>query len=319
VLEAFLREADEFWERGSRGRLDSGPWSEPGPDGAPRVLEATALPLHRGRRRIVVAPVPAEGQERDGLRRRVRELRLELRSLRRDQSRHDLWLRCLVHDLNAPLASLAGALQLLRAGDLTEAHRRHLLEIGVRQCRRQSRLVRDLFEVLTADRPPTSEAERSATCDLAALAHASLEEFQPAFERGGVQVRIEVDPDAIGVPVRGEANRIERVIANLLENALRFAPTGGHVILHVRRLGAAHVECIVDNDGPGVPPALLPRLFELYTRDDRGGGAAGVGLFYCRLTVERWGGRIEYEPREGGARFRFRLPAVHASAPHVTT
>jgi signal transduction histidine kinase len=100
--------------------------------------------------------------------------------------------------------------------------------------------------------------------------------------------------------------RLIRVLANLLDNAVRACRSGGTTI-RVATLseGEMFVICVED-DGPGVSPELVPRLFEKFARTRSGG--TGIGLFFSRISVENWGGGIGYErSKTGGARFWIRL------------
>ena len=109
--------------------------------------------------------------------------------------------------------------------------------------------------------------------------------------------------------MRTDRRRIERVFANLLENAQRHTPLDGACVLRVTPEDDA-VAVAIENEGKGVPEELRDSLFDRFTRGTQdGGGTAGLGLYYCRITVEKYGGSIFHEERPGGgARFVFKLP-----------
>src|SRR5690606_5891831 len=113
--------------------------------------------------------------------------------------------------------------------------------------------------------------------------------------------------------VIAEACRLARVVSNLVENALRFAPARTSVrVLVQEEPGWARV--LVEDEGPGVTPSLVPRLFQKFVRGRDPGAGYGLGLYGARIAVERWGGAIGYEARpEGGARFWLRLRRVSAA------
>jgi len=126
-----------------------------------------------------------------------------------------------------------------------------------------------------------------------------------------------------GTVVAGDELRLFRVIGNLVQNALRYSPPDAVVRITVDDddsldhatlpggdgEGARAIVVGVEDRGSGVPPDLLPHLFHKFARADEGTPGTGLGLYFCRITVERWGGTIGYEPRaEGGSRFWFRLP-----------
>jgi hypothetical protein len=115
--------------------------------------------------------------------------------------------------------------------------------------------------------------------------------------------------------VVGDETRLRRIYANLVENALRYSPRGSTVTVRVEAEGRDLRAC-VDDEGPGLPPGeSAGRLFALFSQDTEGGGKAGLGLYFCRITVERWGGAIGCESRpQGGARFWFRVPRAEGVA-----
>ncbi len=107
--------------------------------------------------------------------------------------------------------------------------------------------------------------------------------------------------------VVGEQSRLERIFTNLLENALRHTHPETAVNVSFKREGGDIITAIED-EGPGVPLDLVNTLFDKFSQGKQG-GSGGLGLYFCRITVERWGGAIGAENRkDGGARFWFRLP-----------
>jgi signal transduction histidine kinase len=102
------------------------------------------------------------------------------------------------------------------------------------------------------------------------------------------------------------------MLLNLVDNALRHSRRGQRITLGVRRDGGM-VLFAVDDQGPGVPEEDASGLFEKFGQGSGRKGAAGLGLYFCRITAERWGGTVGHENRaEGGSRFWFRLPAYVA-------
>jgi signal transduction histidine kinase len=116
--------------------------------------------------------------------------------------------------------------------------------------------------------------------------------------------------------VVAEETRLFRVLTNLIDNALRYSPPDGTVRVTASREDAA-VVVSVEDEGPGVPPEVLPRLFEKFARGREAGTGTGLGLFYCRITVEKWAGGIGYSPREErGSRFWIRLNTTTGREAH---
>src|SRR5262249_6917580 len=109
--------------------------------------------------------------------------------------------------------------------------------------------------------------------------------------------------------VGGEKSRLERVISNLAENALRHSPPDTTVTIGCHDDEPDQVLIAIDDEGPGVPPEAVPGLFQKFVQGKQGTGKIGLGLYFCRITVEHWGGLIGYSSRgEKGSRFWFRLP-----------
>jgi hypothetical protein len=108
--------------------------------------------------------------------------------------------------------------------------------------------------------------------------------------------------------VVGENSRLERVLFNLVENAFRHSPLGSTVTVDVNQDGK-FILFTVDDEGPGVPEDISKNLFQKFAQGREKSGKAGLGLYFCRITVERWGGSIGYSTRpKGGSCFWFRLP-----------
>ena len=130
------------------------------------------------------------------------------------------------------------------------------------------------------------------------------ESLSTAFQAKGVNLLAEGGE----VVVKGDPAKLERVISNLIENALRHVPRGSTVRVSVTpedRFGLVEVS----DDGPGVPEEFAGQLFRKLAQGAKGKGKVGLGLYFCKLTVEAWGGTIGYKPSEmGGACFWFRLP-----------
>ncbi len=208
------------------------------------------------------------------------------------------------HDLRTPLTSLQAMVEALEddmaepAAYLPAIHE----QLGTLTAR-----VADLFELAKIDAGAiTLELQDAPLRDLVESCLRSLE----AEARGrGITLRAHLDGDA---PVRGAPDKIERILVNLLSNAIRHTPDGGVVSVTVQP-DTDHVLVAVDDTGDGVTPAALPRVFERFWRDDGSRthttGGAGLGLAIAKGLVHAHGGRIWAENRGGGgARFAFTLP-----------
>lgn len=274
--------------------LRSGPWLSEG-GGA---VEARALVLDDGAEVLVLERLGEVHGQRVHTVQRARELALRHGELLSDVERREMMLHCIVHDLGSPLGAVISSLDA--AARAPEALRRALHDIALRQARQAQALIEALSAVssVSLDAPP--EAEHTA---VAALARAVVDELGGARGR-----RLRLDARADGVVVI-ERLTLRRVLVNLVENALRHAPTDSEVVVEVSADDEAVHLAVLDR-GPGVPPELAPRLFAgVLGADPQRTGKLGLGLHYCRLAVERARGQVQYEPRDGGgARFVVSLP-----------
>lgn len=118
---------------------------------------------------------------------------------------------------------------------------------------------------------------------------------------------------------RASRQDLERIVLNLISNAAKAMPGGGTVAVRVRRDASGPCPCAlvcVEDDGPGIPPEILPRLFQAFATTRAGNGGTGLGLYISREVARRHGGSLDAENRpEGGARFVLRLPLLAACAP----
>jgi signal transduction histidine kinase len=141
-----------------------------------------------------------------------------------------------------------------------------------------------------------------------ACAKKVLTMLEPVFNLRGLKSELRAPEDATEVRVVAEASRLERVFYNLIQNAIRYSPRNGEISVSIAKEADGSVRLTVEDQGPGVPPEVAPQLFQKFVRHGNTQGKAGLGLFFCRITVEQWSGAIGCEPRAGGGTvFWFRL------------
>ena len=209
------------------------------------------------------------------------------------------------HDLRTPLASLRAMVEALE-DDLAEPAE-YLPAIRA-QTDLLTGLVEDLFELARIDSGVLALELRDAS--LAELVASCLESLQPAARSRGVRLESSVDPsDPL---VRVAPDKVQRVLLNLVENAVRHTRREGAVAVVVQA-NTDHVVVAVEDEGAGLAPGALQRMFERFWRDDdsraRSSGGAGLGLAIAQGLVHAHGGTIWAENRrEGGARVAFTLP-----------
>ncbi|HVK70338.1 MAG TPA: HAMP domain-containing sensor histidine kinase, partial [Polyangium sp.] len=236
---------------------------------------------------------------------RARELRLTYDALAREIEQKDILMHCIVHDLANPLQTMLGVLSSLDERD-PPGEDGILIDAALEAALRQRSMIREILTVFAAEHGGLDAPhEEAAVCDLHAVIPSVVAEHE--LTARGRNVRIERDEPPPGSLVVADEPRLVRVVANLLDNAVRHSPVGGHVRVRVR-VEDTSFEVSVADEGPGVPASLAARLFERFGRGIGPEAGTGLGLYFCRITVERWGGSIGYAtPPEGGARFWFRL------------
>ena len=308
-LANFLIDAEQFWRAQGTGQLKSGPWRENDLVGQEYALEASAFCLDHHRILCMAFPHSAFS-EKQSIVQKAREERLAHIQLQKEIEKKDILLHCMVHDLAGPLTSIVGSLACLDEEELT-SDGRECLEISMRQASRQQRLIQQILDVFAAEMGPIESFAHDAAHapDAAQCAQDVVQALVPAGAAQDVKLQMAGSVDlAADWQVVGEQSRLERVIFNLVENALRYSPSGSVVTVSVAQV-ESDVLVAVDDEGAGIPPDVLGTLFETFAQGKGHQGKAGLGLYFCRMTVEHWGGSIGCTPRAtGGTRFWFRLP-----------
>lgn len=229
---------------------------------------------------------------------------------RADAMRRDL-VANVSHDLRTPLATLEGYIEtlLLKGASLSAEERQEYLEIAHRHSRTLGRLIDELFELARLDSGDSElQMEPFSAAD---LVQDILGKFKLAAAERGVELEAELLHN--GSPlVSGDLRLIERVLDNLLENALRHTPEGGKVRI-VLSDAPSGVEVRVTDTGSGIAGEDLPRIFERFYRagsDEK--GRSGLGLAIAQRIMELHGSKIEADSRVGsGSTFSFELAAAH--------
>ena len=262
------------------------------------------VPVLPNNRSAEVAAVARAFNDMVAQRPRAARKRQEVEQLRRDLI---AWAG---HDLRTPLASVRAVVEALADGVVEDpATTQRYLRTAQRDIRSLSLLIDDLFELSQLDagglqlsRQPNSMAD---------LISDTIESFSAMAQAAGVTVAGRAEP---GVdPVTMDGQKIGRVLANLVGNAIQHTPTGGSVTIEARTTGV-EVRVEVCDTGEGIPAADLPHVFERFYRGEksrsRATGGAGLGLAIAKGIVEAHRGRIWAENVAGrGACFTFALPS----------
>ena len=241
--------------------------------------------------------------------------RVQARTVLEDADRRkDEFLATLSHELRNPLAPMRNAVALLHEADHDPRTRALARAILDRQLRHVVRLVNDLLDVSRIKLGMIALDLRDVP--LADVVESALEISRPNLEQAGHQVAVRLPSERLAL--HGDPDRLAQVVSNLLNNAAKFTPAGGSIEVSAWREGDAAIVAVKDN-GCGIAPEMLERVFELFSRVDadvqRGSGAGlGIGLALARQIVALHGGTIEARSagRGLGSEFRVRLPIVVA-------
>jgi signal transduction histidine kinase/CheY-like chemotaxis protein len=221
----------------------------------------------------------------------------------------DEFVAMISHELRTPLHAILGWMDLLQNGDLAEPRRKHALEVVARNAQAQNQLVSDLLDI---SRAITGKLRISpAQIDFADVIEMAVECVRPAA--AAKRIAIEVNIECESSMLRGDADRLQQVLSNLLVNALKFTGKGGRIVVRLQAVGS-ELELSVADNGAGIAPEFLPHIFDVFRQSDtgtsRGHGGLGIGLSIAKHIVELHGGTIQVaSPGRGlGATLTVRLP-----------
>ena len=239
-------------------------------------------------------------------------------ALQEADRRKDEFLAMLAHELRNPLAAVANAVAVLKAGD---AHDRDWAT-GVVE-RQSAQLVHLIDDLLDVSRITTGKIRlRKQVVDVAAILERASDSARPLLEERDHRLITSFEPGRLWL--EADPTRIEQIVLNLLTNAAKYTPANGRIELSAVRNG--HEICItVADDGIGIAPERLPEMFQLFAQGERSiarsEGGLGIGLTIVQKLVDLHGGRVEAHS-DGpnlGSRFTVCFPSVAAPALNATT
>ena len=227
----------------------------------------------------------------------------------------DEFLATLSHELRTPLSAILGWSHLVRTGKLDEPQMARAFETIERNARSQSQLIDDLLDV---SRIITGKLQiEPSPVDLAAVIEATTDAVRPAMEAKGIELETVIEKATCLVP--GDANRLQQIFWNLLNNAVKFTPQGGKVSVEMKRC-APEVRISVRDSGIGISKDFLPFIFDRFRQADgsstRAHGGLGLGLAIVKHLVQLHQGRVEVESagKDQGATFTVSLPLTSAKS-----
>ncbi|NBU08997.1 MAG: sensor histidine kinase [Proteobacteria bacterium] len=265
------------------------------------VRSAEQLTLHNLGGRL---PVPQTGDELERLSLALNQM---ITRLDRAFQHNRRFLADASHELRTPLTVLRGELEVIAQQADGEPELQERIGSVLEEVERLAKIVEGLFALSRLD-AGVAQAEWK-TFDLARLAATTAEQMSLLAEDKGIAITCE---SAGEVPVQGDRGRLKQVIVNLLDNAIKYTPRGGSVVIRTSaRDGAACLD--VADTGVGIPAAALPRVFDRFFRVDkarsRAEGGAGIGLSIVKAITTAHGGSVSVESEEHrGTCFHLRLP-----------
>ena len=244
---------------------------------------------------------------------RTAELQEALRRLSELSQMKANFVANISHELRTPLTHIKGYIELLvteSLGSLTD-EQRHALQVSQKASTRLQELIEDLIMFSLASRGEMSMKQEEV--DIVRLANLIVHSAAPKGEERGVSVHVVADENT--PHVQADPEKIGWALNQLLDNGIKFTPSGGRVVLSVKQEGANLVILSVVDTGIGIPPARLEEVFEPFHQLDgsatRRAGGTGLGLSLVRQIVEAHGSMLDIYSVEGkGSTFKFPLLAV---------
>jgi heavy metal sensor kinase len=211
------------------------------------------------------------------------------------------------HELRTPLTVMRSEVDVSLASDALSADARAVLESTREEAERMTGIVENLLTLARIDEEGLQLIRR--TCNMRDIAEATARELRPLAGQRGVTITVAGDK----CTVEADPDRLQQVVRNLLDNAIRYSPRCGTITIETADRHAA-VELEIRDEGPGIGPADLEHVFERFYRGDpsgpHAGQGSGLGLAICREIAKAHGGEISVASAVGrGSTFRVRLPA----------
>ena len=222
---------------------------------------------------------------------KTRELEAMNQTLKEADRHKDEFLAVLAHELRNPLAPIRNAVEIMRRSSIDDAQLTWSRDVIERQVKHLSRLVDDLLDVSRITRGNINLMREPLTVNT--IVSRALETVQPLMTEQRHDLVLDLPKEDL--EVEGDLTRLTQVLGNLLNNAAKYTDPGGRIVLTAGRRGA-QLELRVKDTGIGIPPELLPRLFNLFTQVDnstqRSQGGLGIGLALVKQLVSMHGGTV---------------------------
>lgn len=308
-LENFLIDGEEYWQNNHEKRLKSGIWTDLDISGNEFHFEASVLFVNQ--KKILLIEMMSDAYtEKQSLIQQARENKLNYQHILKESQKKEVLIHCIIHDVAGQLSGINCCLALLELENLTEKGRERL-EIGRKQTIKQEMLIREILNAFSQEVQSlesfTDDVETAPDVLISVLD--AIELFTPSFTLNQMRLQLSNEIDLTADwRIIGDKSRLDRILANLIENAFRHSPPSSTVTINLQLTNQDSILVSVEDEGSGVPEEIADTLFQKFTQGKKKSGNSGLGLYFCKITVERWGGEIGFTPREnGGSRFWFTL------------
>jgi len=261
-------------------------------DGAWRWTDSRVAPVRDAQGKVLrwvglLTDIHDQRQEREHLLQKERSARNEAEEASRLK---DEFLAIVSHELRTPLSAIFGWSQLLLSPKVAATELQKGLETISRNARAQAQIIDDLLDM---SRIITGKIRLNLqTVDLSQILEKAVDSVRPDAAAKGLRIEAMIAPSC---PVKGDFDRLQQILWNLLSNAVRFTPGGGKIQVALERV-SSHLEVTVSDTGEGIDPEFLPFVFDRFRQQDgstsRAHGGLGLGLSIVRNLVELHGGEI---------------------------
>ncbi len=270
-------------------------------DSKPRHWTAQDIEIMQGLAALVI--------EKIELRLVAKQRHTDYLQLRKLELYRQEMVQMLVHDLRNPLTSFLGGLSLLDSlGELTEPQKNYV-SLAMKGGKALSQMINSILDVSKAEAGKLDFKLAEVTS--AQIMDTACQQMMPLAEKSKVRLTCEAVKD---VRLRADAEKLRRVMINLVSNAIQHTPAGGEISVLTQSEDSADVRFSVIDTGHGIPSEAFERIFQKFSRmqsPQESGGSTGLGLPFSQMVVEAHGGRIWVESELGqGTSFHFTLPLL---------
>ncbi len=310
-MDNFMVDAEVAWAEAGRDRAQSGPWVELNTEGSELTLEASALTID-GQSVLLLERMGDAFSAKKEILQKARETVIAYQRLNSEMQKKEILLHCVAEDMSAAAGNIMTALWLIET-EHDQQKIRDYLNLASLATQEQRNLINSVVSLFADDmnglygRAGTARAEGDLVVSAADAVEAARSRFADK------RVYLDLHSACRQAVVHADSSHLERVVTNLLDNALQHTLPGQRVIVALSvEPGAVLLQ--VDDTGSSLPASITDKLFLKFDASAARGHTSTLRLHFCMIAVENCNGEIGYTPREGGGNsFWIRLPTVAAA------